>query len=373
MKIPRMILGAVLLLGTLALPQFTSAHDGPEHDIEELTERMKEEGESADLLLQRAIEYSVIRKNKEALTDLERALHYEPESAPILRELSRAYLASEKTNEASDTIKRAIQHAEPGAELGSAHMVQCEIRRARKDYAKALEAANLAIEEHAESVEWYLTRSALQQELGMKKERIKGLDDGMKHTGSGLLENEWLDALIDGGKGDLAMARIQTELEDARIKSTWLLRRAKVRLATNKKEAAKADLEAALKELDTRLGRGAPDPLVLMDRGQVYELLGKKEEAKKDYETARDKGVSDEWLRERIRVVKGEDKKGEDKKDEKKDDKKKGDGKKEEAKKEAVDPEEKREKGVPDTEAKDTKADDDDKKDDGKGDDDDEK
>ncbi len=365
MKILRTIFGAVLLLGALALPPFTSAHDGPEHDIEELTERMKEEGESADLLLQRAIEYSVIRKNAEALKDLERALHYEPESAPILRELSRAYLASAKTNEASDTIKRAIKHAEPGAELGSAYMVQCEIRRARKDYARALEAANLAIEEHADSVEWYLARSALEQELGMKKERIKGLEDGMKHTGSGLLENEWLDALIDGGKGDLAMAKIQSELEDARIKSTWLLRRAKVRLASGKKESAKADLEAALKELDTRLGRGAPDPLVLMDRGQVYELLGKKEEAKKDYETARDKGVSDEWLRERIRVVKGEDKK-----DDKKDDKKKSEGKKEEGKKEAVDPEEKREKGIPDTDNKDNKGDDDEKKDDDKGDDD---
>jgi predicted negative regulator of RcsB-dependent stress response len=341
----------------LAAPFVACAHDGPEHEIEELTERIKVEGESADLLLQRAIEYGVIRKSSEAIKDLERALHYEAQSAPILRELSRAYLATGKTNEASDTIKRAIKYAEPGAELGSAHMVQCEIRRARRDYAPALEAANLAIAEHADSVEWYLTRSALQQQLGQKKERIKGLEDGIKHTGSGLLENEWLDALIDGGKADLALARIESELDDARIKSTWLLRRAKVRLATNKKDAAKADLEAALKELDARLAKGAPDPLVLMDRGQVHELLGHKEEAKKDYETARDKGVGDEWLRERIRVVKGEDKK---------DDKKKSDAKKEEPKKDAKDPEDKRND---DSDKKDDKADDD-KPDDNKGDDD---
>jgi tetratricopeptide (TPR) repeat protein len=349
MKILRLMLGAVVVGSALAFQPVALAHDGPEHDIEELTQRIKEEGESADLLLQRAIEYSVIRKSAEAIKDLERALHFEPQAAPILRELSRAYLATGKTNEASDTIKRAIKYAEPGAELGSAHMVQCEIRRARKDYAPALEAANLAIAEHPDSVEWYLTRSALQQQLGLKKERIKGLDEGFKHTGSGLLEGEWLDALIDGGKGDLALAKIQSELEDARIKSTWLLRRAKVRLATNKKEAAKADLEAALKELDTRLGRGAPDPLVLMDRGQVHELLGHKEEAKKDYESARDKGVGDEWLRERIRVVKGEDKK---------DDKKKDDKKKEEPKKDAKDPEDERGKDTPDKKAEDDKPDD---------------
>jgi tetratricopeptide (TPR) repeat protein len=298
----------------LAAPLTVRAHDGPEHDIEELTERIKEEGESAHLLLQRAIEYGVIRKNTEALKDLERALHFEPQSALILRELAKAYLATGKTNEASDTIKRAIKNSEPGAELGSAHMIQSDIRRARKDYATALDAANLAIAEHPDSVEWYLSRSALQQQLGLKKDRIAGLEAGVKATGSGLLDTEWLDALIDGGKADVALARIQAELEDARLKSTWLLRRAKVRLAQNKKEAAKADLETALKEMNDRLGRSTPDPLMLMDRGQIQELLGNKDEAKKDYEEAEKKGVADEWLRERLKVLKDDAKKKEEEK-----------------------------------------------------------
>ncbi len=331
----------------LALPSTARAHDGPEHDIEELTERIKVEGESADLLLQRAIEYNVIRKSSEAIKDLERAMHFEPESALILRELAKAYLATGKTNEASDTIKRAIKHAEPGAELGSAHMIQSDIRRARKDYATALDAANLAIKEHADSVEWYLARSQLQQQLGLKKERIAGLDDGVKATGSGLLETEWLDALIDGGKADVALARIETELEDARLKSTWLLRRAKVRLAQNKKEAAKADLEAALKEINDRLGRSTPDPLMLMDRGQIQELLGNKEEAKKDYEEAEKKGVADEWLRGRLKALKDDAKKKED-------DKKKADAKKDPSKQKESD----------DKSGDDPKTDDDDKKDD---------
>jgi tetratricopeptide (TPR) repeat protein len=301
----------------LATPLALRAHDGPEHDIEELTERIREEGESADLLLQRAIEYNVIRKSTEAIKDLERALHFEPQSARILSELARAYLATGKTNEASDTVKRAIKNAEPGPEMGAAHMIQADIRRARRDYARALDAANEAINEHAESVEWYLTRSQLQQQLGLKKERITGLEDGVKHTGSGLLENEWLDALIDGGQGDKALARINAEMREARLKSTWLLRRAKVHLAANKKDAAKSDLEAALKEMNDRLGRSAPDPLMLMDRGQIQELLGNKEEAKKDYESAQNKGVVDEWLRERIRVLKDDGKKkpADDKKD----------------------------------------------------------
>ena len=298
-----------LAVACFTAPLALCAHDEPQHEIDELTLRLNEEGESAHLLLQRAIEYNVLRQTTEAIKDLERALHFEPESTPLLRELAKTYLAAGKTNEASGSITLAIKFAEAGPELGSALMVRCEIRRARKDYAKALEAANEAIEQHGESVEWYLTRNQLQQQLGLKKERIAGLDEGVKATGSGLLENEWLDALIDGGQSAVALARIETELADARLKSTWLLRRAKVRLATNKKEAAKADLEAALKELNERFGKTTPDPLALMDRGQMQELLGNKDDARKDYEAARDKGVADEWLHERIKALKPDDKK----------------------------------------------------------------
>src|SRR5688572_13580632 len=76
------------------------SHDGPEHEIEELTDRLSKEGESGDLLLQRAIEYQVLGKNAEAAKDLERALQYDTQLATVQRELSRVYFALGKTNEA---------------------------------------------------------------------------------------------------------------------------------------------------------------------------------------------------------------------------------------------------------------------------------
>src|SRR5205809_4659749 len=85
--------------GLLALSPFTLADEPPEHEIEELNERIKVEGESSELLLQRAIEYNVLRNGVEALKDLERALHFEPHSTTILRELSRTYFSLGKTNE----------------------------------------------------------------------------------------------------------------------------------------------------------------------------------------------------------------------------------------------------------------------------------
>lgn len=302
---------ALAACGSLLLDSPALAHDGPEHEIEELNERIKNEGESADLLLQRAIEYNVLGKTTEAFKDLERALYFDSHSPLLLRELSRAHLGFGRTNEALETANSGLRYAAAGVEHASLRMVRAEIHRARKEPEKALDDANKAIKEHPENAEWYLARSQIHQSLGLKKERIKGLEDGVKETGSGLIEAEWIDALIDGGKGEQALPRIEAELKDARLQSTWLIRRAKVRLAMKKKDEAKSDLEAALEELNQRLGRSSSDPLLLMDRGQAHELLGHKDEAKKDYESARDKGVVDEWLRERLKAVGAGEKKEE--------------------------------------------------------------
>src|SRR5262245_24510576 len=114
-----LFLSAGLTLCSLFLGQPALSHDGPEHEIEELTARIKVEGESADLLLQRAIEYNVLNKGAEAVKDLERALDFESHSAAIQRELSRAYFSIAKTNEALDTATRGLKYANDGPEKAS--------------------------------------------------------------------------------------------------------------------------------------------------------------------------------------------------------------------------------------------------------------
>jgi tetratricopeptide (TPR) repeat protein len=279
------------------------AHDGPESEIEEITDRIKKEGESEDLLVQRAIEYRVLEKNAEAAKDLERALHFNPDSAMAQRELARTYFALGKTNEALDTASRGIKSAAEGAERASLRIVRAEILRERKEHQKALEDADKAINEHPGNVEWYLFRSQLHVALKQKKDRIEGLEEGVQATGSGVLEAEWVDALIENGEHKRALEKIEEELKDSRLQSSWLIRRAKVRLASGQKEEAKADLKAAMDELNARMTGRGPEAELRADRGMVHELLGNREDAKKDYEHARDKGVNEEWLRERLRVI----------------------------------------------------------------------
>ncbi len=314
------IVRALVAACCLAMAGRVFAHDGPEHEIEELTERIKKEGESADLLLQRAIEYNVLGKSAEAAKDLERAVEFDAGLVAAQRELSRTYFTLGKTNEALDTVSRALKRSAEPPDHASLLIVRAEILRARSENQKAFDDTDRALREHPGNVEWYLLRSQLQARLKLKKERVKGLQEGIHETGSGVLEVEWVDALIEDGQLAKAGEKIEAELKNSRVKSSWLIRRAQVRLKSGKAGEAKDDLEAAILELSHRIHSASPDPSLLADRGLARELMGLKEEARKDYESARDKGVTDDWLRERLRALKkAEEDEKERKKNEKKD------------------------------------------------------
>jgi tetratricopeptide (TPR) repeat protein len=279
-------------------------HEGPEHEVEELTERIKVEGELPDLLIQRAIEYKVLGKFAEAAKDLERALSIQEESVPARRELSLAYFELGKTNEAMATVTRALNSPADSAERAGLLIVRAGFFRTRSDYTKALKDASEAIRQYPNNVEWYLMRSQLQALLNLKKERLAGLEDGIRETGSGLLAEEWVDALIDDGQYATASEPIEKEMRQARWRAAWLIRRAKVRLATAQTGQAQADLSAALEELNQRLASSNSDALLLAERGLANDLLSKKDEARRDYRAAQEKGLNDEWLRERLRALK---------------------------------------------------------------------
>jgi tetratricopeptide (TPR) repeat protein len=262
------------------------------------------EGESADLLTQRAIEYRVLGKLAEAAKDLERALRFEPEGLFAQGELSRVYFALGKTNEALRTVSRALKNPAEGPERAGLFVIRAEILRSRREYQKALKDVEAAIAEHAGQVEWYLLRSQLQARLKRHKERVVGLEEGIKETASGVLQAERIDALIDNGEYAEALAKIESEIKDSRWQSSWLIRRARVRIASGEKEGAEEDLKTAIAELNRRIVASTPDPQLLLDRGQAHQLLGEVEEALRDFERAVQKGITEEWARERVKALK---------------------------------------------------------------------
>ena len=276
------------------VPFRAAAHEGPEHEIEELTERMQKNGETAGLLTERAIEYRVLGKLAEATKDLERAAVLAPNSIAIHRELGRVQFLGGKANDAIATATRglALKTDDP-ADLASLRMLRAEIYRSQNDDKKALEDCDAALRLHRQNPEWYLFRSDLQRRLKMSKERLAGLDEGIRETGAGLLEIERVEAWIDGGQFGAALPVVERELADSRIKSSWLIRRARVLLGLGKKAEAEKDLRDALAEIGTRLNPKTPDLPLLLDKAAAYDLLGEKKEAIRTYEQARDKGGGD--------------------------------------------------------------------------------
>lgn len=295
----RRVLAGIVALALASGPGL--AHDGPEHEIEELTERMKHGNESAELLVLRAVEFNLLGRTTEATLDLQQALRLDPKSIAAHRELARAYISLSRADDAIEVVERGLKLAREAADRAALLLLRVEVLRERGNYREAVKDANRAVREQPSNVECYLVRSQLQARLGMSRDRLKGLRDGLKRTGSGSLEMEWIDALIDERRFDEALAKIESELKESRLQSTWLIRRAKVRLALKQNTAAVADLEAALAELNERIRPAAPDATLLADRGLTYELLERQEEAQRDFQQAFEGGFDEEWLKSRLK------------------------------------------------------------------------
>lgn len=300
----RRVLASLLLGFSVVLNG--GAHEGPEHEIEELTELLSH-GETADLLLQRAIEYRVLGKINEAAHDLEKAVRLGPEMLFIHRELGRAYFSLGKTNEAIDTITHALKlKSEEPTDTAALYAARAEMLKARSDFKKALEDCDHAIKLHRQNVDWYMLRSDLHERLKQPKERLEGIRDGIRETGSGVLELEFIEALLDDKQYHEALKKIEPELKSSRIQSSWLVRRARAYLGLGKKEEAKLDLEAALAEMAPRINPSAPDVTLLTERAQAHEMLHDRDAAKHWYELARDAGAED-WVKEKLKAIKAEE------------------------------------------------------------------
>ena len=292
-----------LVLGNFLGGFFANAHQGPEHEIEELSERMKLHGETADLLTERAVEYHVLGKLVEATADLERAAVLDPRSMTICRELGRVLFLAGKPAEGIAVATRGLtlQNDEP-VEFAALRILRAEIFRSQGQNQKALEDCEVAIRLHKQNPEWYILRSDLHRRLQMKKERVAGVEEGVKETGAGILDVEQIEALMDASQFAVALMLIDAEMNDSRIKSSWLIRRARAEFGLGNSTNAEADLKAAVEEIDHRLHRKRADVLLLVDKATALELLGDKKAALSLYEEAQSKGGG-EALTEKIKAL----------------------------------------------------------------------
>jgi tetratricopeptide (TPR) repeat protein len=294
---------AITAMLSLRLP----AHEGPEHEIEALTHRMAQQGESADLLLERAIEYRTLGRWADAAKDLQRAVRLEPQDPLLLRELAQAQLREGRTGEALATLRLALRL--PGLsdqERAAILLIRSQAHGAAASPAAALKDCDEALRSDPTLVAGYLDRSALQKRLKRSRERVAGLEEGIRRTGAGVLVAERVEALLDAGQWQRALEATRGEIETARLPGTWKIRRARALLGLGRAPEAKIDLREALDEIDRRMPPNGRDPSLLLDRAQAREWLGDTEQALRDYTLAAEMGAGEaaEGAQRRLRASK---------------------------------------------------------------------
>ena len=255
-----------------------AAHDSPEHKVEELSFQIARSGKTSTLLMHRAVEHRALGQLADAAADFETAFKLDPKLIVALKELSLIQLAQNKADLALSTINSALAKDSSADFL----MTRAEIHTARKDFRAALKDCDAAFANDANNLEWYLLRAQLQRRLGLFTECLKDLRAGFNATGSAVLQEEIIDAMIDAGQHKAALKEIEPELADSRWRSSWLIRRARVRLAIGERKAAESDLKTALEELDERITPTLPDVTLILDRGLAYALLGNHSRARDD-------------------------------------------------------------------------------------------
>lgn len=283
---PRFHRFGVLLLA-IGLSGTALAHEGPEAEIEEITVEIARFGESAERLLQRAIEYRVLGRLKEAANDLQRAARLEPDRPGLRRELARVQEGQGQTDEALATVELGLglKSIEP-EERASLLALKAGLLADKGKQEPALENWTEALRLQPGNVDWHHHRSQLLWEMGRHDERLKRLDEAVAATGSGMLEVERIDALLDAGRWTEALPRIESELASSRLRGSWLLRRGRALLGMSRADEARRDLEAAAAEIRARLGPGIREASLLAEVGLAEELLGHAEEARRWYADA---------------------------------------------------------------------------------------
>lgn len=269
-----------------------SAHDSPEHRVADLTSEMALNGKSAAVLMQRAVEYRALGAFAEAAADLQSVLQLEPKSIDVLKLLSEIQSEQKQTDRALATIQQAI---EINPNDGALYFARATIYAADGKDQLGLADCERAFANRTGGLEWHLTRSQLQSRLGRFDDCIAGLKEGLEVTGSAVLNVELIEALIDAGKHREALKRIEPELKESRLRSAWLLRRARARMGLGHTAAAKKDLTAALRELNERIRVHTPDVTLIVERGTVLALLGQTDAARSDLARALQVGA-ESWL-----------------------------------------------------------------------------
>jgi tetratricopeptide (TPR) repeat protein len=273
-----------LAIGCFSFIKLATAHSGLEPEIQEITEKLIKDPNSVDLLVRRGQVYRSNGKYVESLLDLERAwlLNRENRTVVLQRALTLSALGRDK--EAESALDYFLQEeSDPKrvfalAERASIHARNGQTELAITDFTSAIQLQP--------TIELYLVRGKLQESLGKLEDAAAGYQDGLAKLGDAILLKKGLIRVRMVQKQySEALALVDEEIARSSVKTSWHLKRAEILDHMGRPDEAKLANEQALAEANRVLGK-RQTAMQLLARAQVYQAMGRIEEAKNDLRVA---------------------------------------------------------------------------------------
>jgi tetratricopeptide (TPR) repeat protein len=265
----------------LALVLACRGHTDLSTSIKKLSARIAEEP-AAELYYQRGTEYRALREQDHAVEDFRAALELNPSHLPSQIALIEAL------GDSHEAMTRALLMSadpHPGSALEGAFLV-ARIHRMRGELPEALKVIRqldeLTRQTRKNGTAIDLLHAEILLDLKKPVEAAKVLKSAWERTDSIVLRNNWIDAVLTSGETGPVLPLIEEELHSSRFRSSWLIRRARAFLVLDRKSAAQADLQAALREINPRINPRQPDLTLIADRGLIHALSGNPALARRD-------------------------------------------------------------------------------------------
>jgi tetratricopeptide (TPR) repeat protein len=278
-----------LFLILVFTPVLALGHTDISETIKALTKRIETKA-TADLYYQRATEFRALQEKVHAIEDLESALKIEPHNRHALVALVQLY---ETDKRAEALISRYQKFARNKEEKFEAYYLLASYNAKLGLFEQACSQCDtLHLIRPTEDPALDLFHADLLIKLQRPNEAATILKKSLTRTKSIVVRNNWIDAALTAGQIKAVLPIIEEELSSSRFRSSWLIRRARASLMLKRKEAAHADLRAALLEIAPRINPERPDFTLIADRGLIHALMENKTRAKHDLETLKKSGYS---------------------------------------------------------------------------------
>ncbi|MDR4462355.1 MAG: tetratricopeptide repeat protein [Nitrospirales bacterium] len=273
-----------LALGYFGFAQLATAHSGLDSEIQEITEKLVKDPDNVDLLVHRGQVYRSNGKYIESLLDLERAWLQNRENRTVVLQRALTLSALGRDKEAESALDYFLQEeSDPKrvfalAERATIHARNGQTELAITDFTSAIQLQP--------TIELYLVRGKLQESLGRLEDAAAGYQDGLTKLGDAILLKKGLIRVrMAQSQYREALALVDEEITGSSVKTSWHLQRAKILDHLGRPDEARLAYEQALAEANRVLGK-RQTAMQLLARAEVYQAMGRMEEAKNDLRVA---------------------------------------------------------------------------------------